>query len=102
MVRRARRPSYNNALLSLSVDAWSLYLDASTVIGLRMMKFAAGGPETGQEMALMINEKLQSAIELQVEGATGQLGASPAGTTRKVIRHYKRKVDGNKKRLLKS
>ncbi len=89
----------NGSIFSLSLDAWSLYLDVSTVIGLRMMKVAAGGSSADREIALMINEKVQSAIELQIDGVTGRLGVTPASAAKKVIRHYKRKVGANKRRL---
>ena len=97
-MKRRNQQSVSN-MFSLGLDAWSLYFEASTVIGLRMMKMAAGGPGADKEMALMIGEKVQSAIELQMEGATGRLGTTPAGAANKVVRHYKRKVGANKRRL---
>lgn len=97
MARRNQRSVHN--MFSLSLDAWSLYLDASTVIGLRMMKVATGGMAADREMALMIEEKIQSAVELQMDGATGQLGVTPATAATKVVRHYKKKVSANKRRL---
>jgi hypothetical protein len=97
MTRRNQQAA--STMFSLGLDAWSLYFEASTVIGLRMMKMAAGGPGTDKEMALMIGEKVQSAIELQLDGATGKLGTTPAGAAKKVVRHYKRKVGANRRRL---
>jgi hypothetical protein len=97
MAQRNHRMAYN--MFSMGLDAWSLYLDASTVIGLRMMKVAAGGPDAHREVALMIGEKVQSAVGLQMDGATGQLGVLPAGAAKKVMRHYKGKVRANKQRL---
>ena len=97
MTRRTQ-PSAST-MFSLGLDAWSLYLDASTVIGLRMMKMAAGGPGADKEMALMVNEKVQATLELQMEGATGRLGVTPVGAAKKVVRHYQRKVGANKRRL---
>lgn len=100
MARRNQQSA--STMFSLGLDAWSLYLDASAVIGLRMMKMAAGGPDAEREMALMIGEKVQSVVELQFEGATGGLGLTPAGAAKKVVRHYRKKVGANKRRLAKS
>jgi hypothetical protein len=81
------------------MDAWALSMEASTVIGLRMAKMAMGGPAAGDEAYLMLSEKMQSAVELQSALLTGRLGASPLAGTRKVLRHYRRKVKANRKRL---
>lgn len=86
-------------MFALSLDAWSLYLDASTVIGLRMMKMAAGGAGADREAALMVREKLQSTVDLQMAGATGRLGTTPGTATKKILRHYKTKVRANRQRL---
>ena len=82
-----------------SFDAWALGMEASAVIGLRTMKMAAGGFDGVEEARLMISEKMQAACELQTALVTGQLGHDPLAGTRKVIRHYRRKVKANRTRL---
>lgn len=82
-----------------SMDAWSLGIEASTVIGLRVAKLAMGGAGADAEMCRMVSEKMQAAYELQMAMVTGQIGASPLAGTRKVIRHYRKKVKANKRRL---
>ena len=82
-----------------SLDAWTLGMEASTVIGLRMAKLAMGGAGADAEACRMISEKMQAAYELQMAMVTGQMGASPLAGTRKVIRHYRKKVKANKRRL---
>ena len=47
----------------------------------------------------MLSEKMQSAMELQSALVTGRLGATPLAGTQKVLRHYRRKVKANRKRL---
>ncbi|WP_448662303.1 hypothetical protein ACG3SL_16780 [Sphingomonas sp. CJ20] len=84
---------------SAGIDAWALSIEASTVIGLRVAKMAGGGPDVGSEALLMVSEKMQSALELQTALMTGRLGANPLTGTRKVLRHYRRKVKANRKRL---
>jgi hypothetical protein len=84
---------------SAGMDAWALSIEASAVIGLRVAKMATGGPDASGEAYLMVSEKMQSAFELQSAMMTGRLGASPLAGTRKVLKHYRRKVKANRTRL---
>jgi hypothetical protein len=61
---------------SLAFDSWSLGLEASTVIGLRMMKLAAGGAAAQTEAKLMVGEKMAAGHDPADAGMTGQLGAT--------------------------
>jgi hypothetical protein len=81
------------------LDAWTLGMESSAVIGLRMVKIAAGGPGASEEAARMFSEKLQSGLELQAALMTGRLGTTPLAGTQKTLRHYRRKVKANRKRL---
>ncbi|RYY23939.1 MAG: hypothetical protein EOP62_18770 [Sphingomonadales bacterium] len=80
-------------------DAWTLGMESSTVMGLRVARIAMGGPGAGEEAARMVSEKVQSAIELQTALVTGRLGTTPLAATQKTLRHYRRKVKANRKRL---
>ncbi|NIJ22107.1 hypothetical protein FHS95_003818 [Sphingomonas naasensis] len=84
---------------SAGIDAWALGMEASAVIGLRVMRMATGGADAAAEAQLMVSEKMQAALELQTAMVTGQLGNTPLASTRKTIRHYRRKVKANRKRL---
>ena len=79
-------------------DTWALGVESSTVIGIRMARMAAGTAEA-DEVQRMVSEKVQAAFELQVALMTGGLGTDPVATTRKAVRHYRRKVKANRKRL---
>ena len=81
------------------MDAWALGIEASAVIGLRVAKLAVGGPAAGSEAYLMLSEKMLSALELQSALMTGRLGTNPLAGTHKVLKHYRRKVKANRKRL---
>jgi hypothetical protein len=98
MARRRR----TNPWLRIGLDAWSLGLEASSVIGLRAMKIAAGGPEADAEARRMISEKLDAALTLQTRALTGDLGFTPAEATAKSLTHYRRKVRANRRRLSKT
>lgn len=80
-------------------DAWALGLESSAVIGLRVAKIAMGGPAAGEEASRMLSEKLQSAMELQAALVTGRLGTTPLAGARNTLRHYRRKVKANRRRL---
>ena len=81
------------------LDAWSLGMEASQVAGMRIARVAMGGRGANDEVRLMVSEKVESLFELQTALVTGQLGTTPLGGTRKVLRHYSRKVKANRKRL---
>ena len=85
--------------LRLGWDAWSLGMEASTVIGLRTMKIAAGGVAGGAEAQRMISEKIDAGLALRTMALTGGLGFTPLGSTAKTLAHYRRKVRANRRRL---
>lgn len=89
----------SNPWMKLTMDAWSLGVEASSVIGLRTLKMAAGGPGAQTEAALMIHEKIVSTLDLQVRAMTGGLGVTPHGAAAKTVAHYRRKVRANRRRL---
>lgn len=80
-------------------DMWMLGAEASTVITLRMARMAAGGAAGAAEADLMVSEKVRAAIELQTRFMAGTLGFTPLGATQGTLRHYRRKVAANRKRL---
>lgn len=80
-------------------DAWMLGLEATTVVALRTAKFAMGGDADGREARLMVAEKMQSIFELQMAMLTGGLGTTPLSGSKAVLKHFKRKVAANRRRL---
>lgn len=93
------RKSPYQSWIDASMDWWTLGVEASTVIGLRTARLAQGGAAAQQEAQRMVSEKIGAAVELQMAMMTGALGGSPASTSRKVARHYSRKVRANRRRL---
>jgi hypothetical protein len=88
-----------NPWMTIATDAWLLGLEASTVMTLRTMKLAAGGPAAQTEATRMVAEKAQALAELQMKAATGALGTSPKAAAKKTLSHYRRKVRANRRRL---
>jgi hypothetical protein len=90
-----------NPWIALGFDSWALGLEASTVIGLRALKLAAGGFVGAVESERMVREKVEAVARLQTMALAGDLGLSPLGAARKAVTHYRRKVRANRRRLAK-
>lgn len=93
------RRSDPNPWLRIGLDAWTLGIEASTVIGLRTMKIAAGGAAGEAEFRRMISEKVDAGLSLQAMGMKGALGPSPERAAAASMAHLRRKVRANHRRL---
>lgn len=91
-----------NPWIRVGFDAWSLGLEASAVIGLRAMKIAAGGAAGEAEARRMVSEKVDAGLALQTLAFTGGLGVAPHSAAAKTVKHYRRKVRANLRRLSKT
>ena len=85
--------------LTAGFDMWMLGAEAASVMALRTARIAAGGPAGAAEAELMVTEKVRAAIELQTRLLTAALGHTPLSGTRGALKHYRRKVAANSKRL---
>lgn len=81
------------------MDAWSLGVDVSAVVGLRMLKLAAGDRAAIGQSRLMVAEKTTAALELQVELMRKPFTLTMLQGTQQALRHYQCKVAGNRRRL---
>ena len=88
-----------NPWLSVSMDAWALTLEASTVIGLRALTLAAGGPAAAAETDRMVREKVEAGLALQAKALSGGLGTTAPTVAASTISHYRRTVRANRRRL---
>jgi len=91
-----------NPWMRLGLNAWSLGAESSAVIGLRVMRMAAGGAAAETEAQRMIEEKVQAGLALQTLALTGGLGLTPHSVAAKTLAHYRRKVRANRRRLMKA
>lgn len=82
-------------------NAWAMGLEASTVIGLRTLKIAAGGPAAQAEIDLMVSEKVVAALSLPMLAMTGQLGATGPAVAARSLTHLRKTVRANRRRLSK-
>ena len=85
----------------IGFNAWSLGIEASSVIALRLLKIAAGGAAGEAEARRMVDEKIKAGLDLQTMALTGALGLTPHEAATKTLAHYRRKVRANRRRLAK-
>ena len=90
-----------NPWFRFGVNAWSLGIDASSVIALRTLKIAAGGAAAEIEARRMVSEKIETGLALQALALTGRLALTAPSTATKMLAHYRRKVRANRRRLAK-
>jgi hypothetical protein len=93
---------YDKALgawMRAGFDMWSLGIESSSVIALRLAKISLGGDAGSKEAALMVSEKVQASAEIMAGLMTGQLGTTPLAGTNSVVGNYRRKVAANRRRL---
>jgi hypothetical protein len=76
-------------------------LEASSVIGLRTLKIAAGGPAGDAEIRLMVDEKVTAAMTLPMLAMTGKLGNNPTAVAARSLTHLRKTVRANRRRLSK-
>jgi hypothetical protein len=88
-----------NPWVRIALSAWALGFEASSVIGLRVMKIAAGGPAAEAETRLMFREKFQAGLAIQGKVLSGALGKTAHTATSRALAHYRRKVRSNRRRL---
>ena len=88
-----------NPWIKIGLDAWTLAVEASTVMTLRGLKLAAGGAAAQAEANRMVSEKIAAGIDLQRKAMTGGLGLTADSAARKTLGHYRRKVRANRRRL---
>jgi hypothetical protein len=90
-----------NPWFRFGVNAWSLGIDASSVIALRTLKIAAGGVAGEVEARRMVSEKIEADLALQALALTRGLGLTDQSAATKMLAHYRRKVRANRRRLAK-
>ena len=88
-----------NPWIRLGWDAWMLGAEAASVMTLRTLMIAGGRDPDGREARRMVSEKLDAALALQGLALTGALGATAPAIVDKTLKHYRRKVRANRRRL---
>jgi hypothetical protein len=77
-----------------------LGFEAQQVVGLRLMRLAAGGARGQAEAQRMVTEKLAAFTEAQAAAVTTAIkGGSNHRLSKEVLGVYKKRVRGNRRRL---
>lgn len=85
--------------LRLGFDAWLLGFESANVIALRMLRVAGGGSTAAAEAQRMVSEKLTAAWLLQWRSCLGLLGHTAPDIADGSLRHYRKLVRANRRRL---
>lgn len=94
----SRNPG-SDVWLRLGFDAWLLGFESANVIALRMLRVAGGGSAAAAEAQRMVSEKLTAACLLQWRSWLGLLGHTAPEITDGSLRHYRKVVRANRRRL---
>ncbi|PCD03287.1 hypothetical protein COC42_02450 [Sphingomonas spermidinifaciens] len=93
-----RTPHYADWAM-LGYQTWLLGVEASFVIATRLSGFAWQAPGSDKEAVRMVSEKIAAITELQMRYLTGGMGTTPLAAGQNTVRHYRRKVAANRRRL---
>jgi hypothetical protein len=82
------------------VEAARFGYDAQRVIGLRMLRMAAGGTDASAEARMMVSEKLAAFADAQMAIAVALVSGNTLDVAAaRAYRPYRRRVRANKSRL---
>lgn len=83
----------------LAWNSWMLMGEAATVIWLRSIRTAMGGPLAAREMQRMVSEKVTSGITFWPAVISNDATRSPEAFMGTVLSHYGKPVRANRRRL---
>lgn len=85
--------------IRIAAETAALGFESAAVMGLRLAGAARGGANAEREAWRMYSEKVVAFAELQALFLSGSLGATSSAATRGALKHYRRKVSANRRRL---
>ena len=88
--------------MEVATSSIALAIESAGVVGLRAAKAARGGPGAADEAWRMCSEKVTALAELQTQFLIGWLDSTPSAAAKGSLKHYRRKVAANWRRLSKS
>jgi hypothetical protein len=89
-----------NPWFALSLNAAQIGIEAQSVIGLRMLRFASGGARMEAEATRMVTEKVAAAVEAQTAAAIAAVSGRPHHVVaNKALKVFKKRVRANRRRL---
>jgi hypothetical protein len=91
-----------NSWLDLPFKAMRLGIEAQTVVSLRLMKLALGGPSAIAEAERMITEKAVTALNVQTDFLSNALVGRHHRASSRALALYRHRVRANRRRLTSS
>jgi len=88
-----------NPVLEFAINTARLSVEASEVIGLRLIQAAFGGVATHAEAQLMVTEKAQAALDAQFLIAGSVMAGEAHLAPSRAVSLYRRRVQANLRRL---
>lgn len=85
--------------MEIVAAAAALAMESAGVVALRTAGASFGGRKAADEAWRMWSEKVAALAELQMRLLSGSLGRTPAGAAKETLKHYRRKVAANRRRL---
>lgn len=85
--------------IGLGFDTWLLALEATQVVWLRSWVILLGGARADREARRMVEEKVAAQAAFGWLVATGAAGREPETVGRAAVRHYRKRVRNNARRL---
>ena len=92
-------PHPYSAWTRLTIDGWVLSCEASCVIWLRMARLMGGGALASREAERMVSEKMIAGMTLWPMLAAGGTNQSATQIGERTLRHYRKPVRANRRRL---
>lgn len=86
----------------LAADATAMGIDAWTVVSLRLLKLAGGGPEAMVEARRMFEEKVIAHNQFAKILLSGRAGSTPHAVMDSMLLHYRPWISANRQRLLRA
>ena len=94
--------STTNSWLELPFKAMQLGVEAQTVVSLRLLKLALGGPSALAEAERMITEKAVTALDAQTDFLSHALVGRHHRASSRTLTLYRQRVRANRRRLTSS
>jgi hypothetical protein len=89
-----------NPWFALSLKAMQMGMEAQSVIALRVLRLASGGPRMEAEATRMVTEKVAASAEAQAVAAVATISGHPRHVVAtKAFKVFKKRVRANKRRL---
>ena len=82
-----------------TIESWALWFEANSVVGMRLLRLAQGGPQAGFEAERMVTEKFTAFGEAAMRYASLSPFQGSSKAARSALVPIRRQVKANRRRL---